>query len=156
MALKKFTDDTIITVDTGDNRMYFNISDELRLRSSDAYNVVLERYRDIESKDAPARKDWMFEGYYQHASQLKAHAAEYTRAFKAYGRKLHRPVLAQHMIDKYFDVWQHVNTSGVSVSEMSSFIVAAKEHELALKQESGKKIAEKLAAHTKTKKKEAQ
>lgn len=125
---KRLVDDTIIVTDLGEDRMYFSITPELRLRSADPYNVVLERYREIESKNNK-RMDWAFEGYYQSGAHLLAAAAAYTRYFKLYGRKFTRTHAQEHAVSSYFNVFQHINTSCVDASVVSKFVKEAKEYE---------------------------
>jgi hypothetical protein len=149
MALKKIIDDTLITTDTEGNRMYLDISDGLRLRSSDPYNVVLEQYRKVDSKDGSSRMDWMFEGYYPTHLHIFAQAKAHTDAHRLHGRKFNRPTAAEYMIGKYFNIWQHVSTAELKEENVVRFIKEAKEHEFKKLQENSQKGAESRARNKK-------
>lgn len=62
---KRLVDDTLVTTDEGGNRMYYELTPTLRLRSCDSYNVVLECYKDIKHRETGTTyKAWVFEGYF--------------------------------------------------------------------------------------------
>ena len=119
MALKKIVDDTIITEDTGENRMYLQINDTLRLRSHDTYQVVLEQKKD----------KWTFQGYFPQATHLFATAQNYKTMHANWGRKLNRPDGVEQAMPLYFEVYAPLIEACLNKAEVEKFIKEAKEYE---------------------------
>lgn len=127
--------------------MYLDLTPILRLRSDNPYQVVLERFRKSEPvrKTDPVYDGWFFEGYYPNEHFFEGSRKAHTSNFQKTARKLTRPVAIQHMVEKYWEVWQHINTCGVKLDDIAEFIRKAKEHELK-KQESRKGNTKALEA----------
>jgi hypothetical protein len=129
MSLKH--DDSIVTTDIGTDRMYLELTPTLRLRSDNPYQVVLERLRD----SVPVRKTdsvyvgWFFEGFFPNEHFFEGSRKAHTNNFKRTARKLQRTDAIEHMVQAYWNVWQHVNTCGVKLEDIAEFIRKAKEHE---------------------------
>jgi hypothetical protein len=145
--VKRLVDDSIVTADTGTDRMYLELTPTLRLRSDNPYQVALERFR----KSEPTRKSdtvydgWFFEGYYPNEHFFDGSRISHTKVFKANLRKSNKPLVAQNMIQLYLDVWQHINSCDIKLEDIAEFIRKAKAHELQ-KQETRKGNTKALEA----------
>ena len=127
--------------------MHLELTPDLRIRSHNEFQVVLERKRmSIPTKktDVPY-EGWFFEGYFTDAGWLLASAKAYTKYFKLYGRLLRRTEAQEHAVQKYWDVFQYINTCNVSAVDIQEFTRKAKEHELE-KQKNRKGNTEALEA----------
>jgi len=127
-------DGSIVTTDTGEGRMYLELTPTLRLRSHDNYQVVLEHYRDSRpiKKSDPVYVDWFFEGYFPCENFLTGAAKAATDTHRKWGRKFNRPQAVEEAIQRYWNIWQHFNTY-TDKNKIAAFVKEAKEYERAKK-----------------------
>ena len=119
----KKSDDTIFTQDKGSDRLYVDVGPFTRLRSHDAYNLVLERMR-----VKPGEFCWVFEGFFPgHEFLLGTHAAHEKLHEEWQGKRVF-PAAVEHMLGKWKSVWQYFHL-GATPLPLPHYFEAFKEHE---------------------------
>lgn len=144
---KRLVDDTIITEDTGENRMYEYLSDKVRLRSGDEWCCVLEVYRKLvpvgRKKNTPSRLGWSFAGYYPTHHHVAASYKIHKRCKEWSYRKRDIPVALKHMLGVWNDVWSHI-PEDYHFNKLEMKITEMKQHEKQKRYERGQKKAQYL------------
>lgn len=123
--------------------MYLDLAPNIRLRSCDTAQVVLEWFRKIEptDKSADSYEAWVFAGYYPNVHFINTDIKAYSDVAKKYGRKFIRPIAIQHMIEQYDLFWRYLQ--GVDTRQVAQFIADAKALEHKKASEAAKAVAEK-------------